>query len=191
MFVDAEIAYIGLGITSWSTGTNVLYLATKAFSSDIPAGIDAYFLLAVLAGVLGTLRMFYHYAVVRRLAANTWSQRIALLALVLELIVAIAVTFYIVGARNAELLEALEICKGTDFKKRDLCIDGNFTAYLIAMNLLVFVICMLPFCIRASTYVCCGRRMHVPPAHGSRRDRRLEQNLLEPSDISSSNSSYV
>jgi len=147
MVAAYEIPYICSGIISFITGSNGLYLASKAFSSVItPTVINTF----VLAGFLGTVRTSCHYAVVRRsprwLADNKWSQLIALLALVLEGLVAIAVTFYIIRARNVELLEALGLCKGTDFKQRDLCIDGGFTVYLLVLNLLIFVFCMLPFC---------------------------------------------
>jgi len=173
MVAANEIPYICSGIASWITGSNGLYLATKAFSSVIPAGINAYFLLGVLAGVLAIFHMFNHYAVVRMSADNTWSLLLGwLVVLVLELIVAIAVTFYIIRARNVELLEALGLCKGTDFKQRDLCIDGGFTVYLIVMNLLIFVFCMLPFCVRAYTYVRCEH--HTRPAN----DRPVEQKPL-------------
>lgn len=161
------VALLAVGIGSY------LYLL-------VSARIGFIWVLAVVC--LVALRFFYHYVVVRRLDvsrgttqgadaeepsqgvdANLCLAWLALLLLASELATAVAVSLYIVNARNVDLNRALGLCEGSDFRKLDVCINGNLTLGIICVNLLFFIVSMLPFYRRACMNVFCQR--HAPAAN--------------------------
>lgn len=164
--MGGEFAFVCLGMAALLTVCicGLLYLL-------VSTGIDNdsfIWKFAVQCLVAGLLHVFYHYAVIRRAAEFVYSTgrkigQLALLLLVSELAIAVGVSFYIVNARNADLNRALGLCEGADFRKLDVCINGNLTLGIIFVNLLLFIVSMLPFYRRACMNVCCER--HAPAAN--------------------------